>query len=88
MGPLTIEDEMAPDIPQRPLPVDPQNGFEDSLLVSEQGDGGDRTTANVQTPKQTGGGVNAPSSQRARANSQDDRLGGDNEFRARRQLNV
>ena len=68
------------------LSVRPAIGLVDSLSESEH-DGGRNETANTfQTPRRSGGDLNAPPPQRARTFPQEGRIAGDTECRSREQL--
>ena len=82
---IPSNDEMAPELPRGTLSLRPPIGLVDSSSNFAHESGVDRLTNNAQTPRQSGEDLDAPSPRRARTDSQEAPIAGDNEFRARQQ---
>ena len=77
-----------PDLSQGSLSQHSPFGFVDSSSASEREADGIQLIANSQTPKRSDNDSDAPTAQRARTTSQEDRNAGETEFRARHQFNM
>ena len=80
---ISSDAEWVPDLPPGAISLHPPFGFIESPRESAPDWGADTPSANVRTPRRSGGELGAPSPQGVRTESREVRVAGDAAFRAR-----